>query len=212
MTQQKLLRFIKKNPLALSLALHFTLVLTLLLVPAKVPNQIEHLSIQTVQLIAPSPPPQKIAPIKKQVAPKQKKTAPKKAPAKKVPVKKPPKPTLKKTQNPKSTNQKKTPSNKNAQAIKKAAKSSPSLLPATSHKSLLQMLQTRLELPELGKVTLELTLSAKGALTQVKILSSDSKKNEAYLLLALKKISFAELKLTGETCVVVEFGNERGTS
>lgn len=210
MTRQKLLQFIKKNPLGLSLSLHLTLLLMLLITPAKAPQAPEHIRVQTIQLKRAQPPQKKAPLVQVTKAPSKKKVATKKkAPAKKVPAKKPSKPAPKEAKSSKSKAASKALPKKNAKNQKEPIKRGPSLLPATSQLSLLQMLKNRLELPELGKVTLEITVSAKGVVVNAKVLSSESKKNEAYLLSALKKISFSELKLKSETCVVVEFGNAR---
>lgn len=75
-----------------------------------------------------------------------------------------------------------------------------------------QHLKTQLELPETGKVRLQLTILQSGQIKSMKILASESEKNQHYLEIHLKTMQFPpftdDWESTYEQTVIITFCNE----
>lgn len=137
-------------------------------------------------------------------------SVPKKQPKKATPALK--KPTPKPIANELSQLQEKV--SKLIQKTEKVAISSPKLKPTPTLTEdlpsdlLITFLQNELHLPELGEVKIELIMSAQGKVISVKVLASESKKNEQYLEKHLPELSFPKLTLSRNETFLFTFCNE----
>jgi len=213
-----------KRPLFFSFFIHLSLLILLVFMPTKAPIKKESLKVHTIRLQTSKPPLKKTAaaapkqapapvvkqapaakqaptPVRPQVKATKKKTPVKKtqkkptsAPAKKAPIKKRATPAAK---SPKSPSK---PSGKSSSAPLLA-------LPAVFQKSLLVFFEEHLEMPEMGQVTVKLTFNKLGKIDRVEVISSESRKNELYLLKALKHLNIPYPQKGAFEPIVVEFGN-----
>lgn len=195
------------------------------------------LTVRTV-VQAPPPPPQKAVvqapPVKSAVQkvsnPTQKKVAPKKTAPKKIA--KSPAPAQKKA----TTSVPQNLVQELQQSLAKIDEKSPSVLPNKALKAptviqtlkvdslqeatgeenryagqLVEALQAQLNLPEMGKVKISLSLTSEGQIVQLRILSSENKRNEKFLEEELKQITFppftGSLKKEKEHTFVLSFCN-----
>ncbi len=219
-----------KRPLFFSTVAHLVLLASFVLIPAKVPTKKESLKVLTIHLQpktstiskppvkspAPSPPKPASSKTSPQVKVTKKKPAAKKAPTKSISTEKsPPKSSAKaqpKSATNNSSNLKSSPkaqpkSSTNNSSNLKSAPAALSALPAFFQQSLLLFFEEHLEMPEVGQVTLKITFNKLGKIDQIEILASESRKNELYLLKALKHLNIPHPQKGTFKPLVVEFGN-----
>lgn len=201
-----------KRPLFFSTVVHLVLLGFFVLMPAKVPTKKESLKVLTIRLQpkisqVSKPPVKKTAPaLSKPARPKtspqvkitKKKAAVTKAKKKAIPAKKSP---------PKSRAKAQPESSTNKSSNLKSKPAALSALPAFFQQNLLVFFEKHLEMPEVGQVTLKLTFNELGQIDQVDILASESRKNELYLLKALKHLNIPHAQKGTFKPLVIEFGN-----